>query len=105
MTVIIQEVYNAFKDAGTSEEKAMDAAKALSGHDEKFHGLEREVDRRFNSVDKQFSELKREFDQRFNQVDLKIEKIEGRLQLYQWMMGFQMALTVAILFLLLRMAF
>lgn len=93
MTVIIQEVYNAFKDAGTSEEKAMDAAKALSGHDEKFHELEREIDRRFNAVD-----------QRFNQVDLKIERIEGTLRLHQWMLGFQMALTIAILFLLLRMA-
>lgn len=91
MTVIIQEVYNAFKEAGVSEETAKSAAEALTGYGDRFHELEREIDRRFNSVD-----------QRFNQVDLKIERIEGTLRLHQWMLGFQMALTSAILFLLLR---
>jgi hypothetical protein len=86
MTVIIQEVYNALKEAGVSEETAKSAAEALTGYGDRFHELEREIDRRFN------------------QVDLKIEKIEGTLRLHQWMMSFQLALIIAILFLLLRMS-
>lgn len=39
MTVIIQEVYNAFKEAGVSEETARGAAEALTGYGDRFHDL------------------------------------------------------------------
>jgi hypothetical protein len=45
MTVIIQEVYNAFKEAGVREETAKSAAEALTGYGDRFHELEREIDR------------------------------------------------------------
>lgn len=93
MTIIIEEIYNAFKEAGVKEETARDAAKALSGYDNKFHELEREIDKRFNNVDKQFNEIK-----------LEITEIKGTLKLHQWMMGFQLALMIAVLFLLLRVS-
>lgn len=120
MTVIIKEVYNAFKEAGVSEETAKDAAEALTGYGDKFHELEREVDKRFNEVDIRFNELEREMDKRFNEVnirfselerrmdqrfnrtDIEIAEIKGTLRLHQWMMGFQLALTTAVLFLILR---
>jgi hypothetical protein len=91
MTVIIQEVYNAFKEAGVSEETARDAAAALTTYGEKFHTLEREIDRRFNEVDR-----------RFNKIDVEITEIKGMLRLHNWMMGFQFAIMTAVLFLLLR---
>jgi hypothetical protein len=91
MTVIIQEVYNAFKEAGVSEETAKSAAEALTGYGDRFHELEREIDRRFNLVDKQINEIK-----------IEMTEIKGTLKLHQWMMGFQLALTTAVLFLLLR---
>jgi hypothetical protein len=95
MTVIIQEVYNAFKEAGVKEETARDAAEALSGYSNKFYELEREIENRFNK-------LEREIDQRFNKIDIEIAEIKGTLKLHQWMIGFQLVLTTAILFLLLR---
>ncbi len=146
MTVIIQEVYNAFKEAGVSEETARDAAEALTGYGDKFHELEREIDKRFNEVDTRFSEIERSMDQRFseierlmdqrfseiersmdqrfgeiersmdqrfgeiersmdqrfNKTDIEVAEIKGTLRLHQWMMGFQLALTTAVLFLILR---
>lgn len=108
MTVIIQEVYNAFKEAGISEESAKKAAEAITGYGEKFHELEREIDKRFNNVDHHFNELEREMDRRFNEVERKIDtndaETKGTLRLHNWMMGFQLALMIAVLFLLLRMS-
>ncbi|QBQ54002.1 hypothetical protein [Nitrosococcus wardiae] len=83
MTVIVQEVYTAFKEAGVSEESARSAAEALTGYGDRFHDLEREMDRRFNDTDKQIMEVK------------------GTQRLLQWMLGFNLALSVAVLFLLL----
>jgi hypothetical protein len=97
-------VYTAFKKAGVDEETARDAAEALSGYSNKFHELEREIDRRFNNVDNRFNELKLEIDKRFNKNDIEITEMKGMLKLHNWMIGFQIALTIAILFLLLRMS-
>jgi hypothetical protein len=102
MTVIIQEVYNAFKEAGVSEENAKSAAEALTGYGDRFHELEREMDRRFNLVDNRFNAIERDIDRRFNKVDVEIAEIKGMLRLHNWMMGFQFAIMTAVLFLLLR---
>jgi hypothetical protein len=66
-------VYTAFKDAGVSDEKAKNAAKALSEYKEEFQEIKREI-----------------------------VEIKGTQRLLQWMMGFQLALMTAVLFLLLR---
>lgn len=127
MTVIVQEVYTAFKEAGVSEESARSAAEALTGYGDRFHDVEREMDRRFNEVGQRFNEMEREMDRRFNQVDQRfhevdqrfnaieremdrrfndtdkqIMEVKGTQRLLQWMLGFNLALTVAVLFLLLR---
>jgi hypothetical protein len=73
MTIMIEEVYTAFKDAGVSDEKAKNAAKALSEYKEEFQEIKREI-----------------------------VEIKGTQRLLQWMMGFQLALMTAVLFLLLR---
>ena len=36
MSAIVKEVYDAFLDAGASEEKATDAAKAIAGYDHSY---------------------------------------------------------------------
>jgi hypothetical protein len=45
-------------------------------------------------------------DRRFNEMELKMEqrfaRVDGTQRLLQWMMGFNLALVVAVLFLLLR---
>ncbi|MGH2603207.1 MAG: integrase [Dehalococcoidia bacterium] len=62
MTTLIKEVYEAFKEAGVSEEKAAAAATAIAGYEDRF------------------------------------TKIEHDLALLKWMLGFNLALTSAVLF-------
>lgn len=60
--MIVEELYDALKEAGTSEEKARAAARAIAGYDN-----------RFANIDKDLTVLK-------------------------WMIGFNLALSVTILF-------
>jgi hypothetical protein len=60
--MLIEEVYDALKEAGASEEKARAAARAIAGYENRF------------------------------------AKVDSRLTLLQWMVGFNLAMTVAVLF-------
>lgn len=60
--MIIEEIYDAFIEAGASEEKALKAARAMANY------------------------------------ETRISKIESDLNLLKWMVGFNLAMTVAILF-------
>lgn len=68
MATMISEVYDAFLAAGAPEEKARKAAEAMSN-----------------------------YDQRFDTVDREILKVEAEQILLKWMVGFGIALNVAIL--------
>ena len=68
MSTMISEVYDALKEAGASEEKARKAAEAIAGYDNRFA----KIDERFATMD-------------------------GRLVLLQWMLGFNLAMTLAIM--------
>ena len=76
MTVIIKEVYDAFFDAGASDEKATAAAKAVAG-----------CGRNFAS---NFDAIKRSFDK----IDSKLDKIETDLLILKWMAGLVLAVNV-----------
>lgn len=58
MTAMISEVYQAFKEASVSDETARKAAEAIAAYDSRFASLE-----------------------------LKIERLDGRVSLVQWMIG------------------
>ncbi len=73
MTTMIAEVYDALLAAGSPEDKARKAAEAIAAYENRFASM----------------------DQRFS-------KIEGDLKLLTWMVGFNLAATVGIVFLLLR---
>ena len=60
--MIIEEIYDAFIEAGASEDKARAAARAMTNH------------------------------------ETRISKIESDINLLKWMSGFNLAMTVAILF-------
>jgi hypothetical protein len=60
--MIIEEIYDAFIEAGASEEKARKAARAMTNY------------------------------------ETRISRIESDLNLLKWMVGFNLAITVAILF-------
>ena len=72
MTTMIAEVYDALLAAGSPEDKARKAAEAIASYENRFVAIE----------------------QRFT-------KVEGDLNLLKWMVGFDLAATVGIIFLLL----
>jgi hypothetical protein len=73
MTAMIAEVYDASLAAGSPEDKARKAAEAIAAYENRFASM----------------------DQRFS-------KIEGDLRLVTWMVGFNLAAAVGIIFMLLR---
>ena len=68
MAAMISEVYDAFIAAGTPEDKARKAAEALAN-----------------------------CDQRFDRVEREMLRTQGELVLLKWMVGFVIALDIAIL--------
>jgi hypothetical protein len=73
MTTMIAEVYDALLAAGSPEDKARKAAEAIAA-----------------------------YENRFTAIDQRFTKIEGDLKLLTWMVGFDLAATIGIVFLLLR---
>ena len=84
MTTMIAEVYDALLAAGSPEDKARKAAEAIAGYDNRFIGIEQRL-----------ITMEGEFNQRF-------AKIEGEIRLLSWMIGFNLAATVGVIFMLLR---
>lgn len=68
MATMISEVYDAFIAAGAPEDKARKAAEALAN-----------------------------YDQRFDRVEREILKVQAEQVLLKWMVGFVIALDIAIL--------
>ena len=84
MTTMIAEVYDALVAAGAPEDKARRAAEAVAGYEN-----------RFMAIDQRLGKMEGDFNQRF-------AKIEGDIKLLSWMIGFNLAGTVGIIFMLLR---
>ena len=80
MAIMITEVYDALKEAGATEEKARRAAETLAGYEN-----------RFTAIDRRLDGMKSDFDQRF-------EQITGKVNLLSWMVGFNLAASLTILF-------
>ncbi len=70
MSVMVVEVYHAFRSAGEDEDKARQAAQAMAG------------DERFDRIDR-----------RFEQVEGRLGRVEARLDLLTWMVGIGLTLT------------
>jgi hypothetical protein len=73
MTTMIAEVCDALIAAGSPEDKARKAAEAIAGYENRFSGVEQ-----------------------------RLTRMEGELKLLSWMIGFNLAGTVGIIFMLLR---
>lgn len=67
MSILNAELYDALKEAGTSEITARKAAEAVTGYDNKFSKIENEL-----------------------------VAIHGEINLLKWMMGFTLAIVTAI---------
>ncbi len=70
MTTIIREVYETLKEAGASEEKAAATAQAIQAVRE---------------------------EERLRRIEERLTRVEERLTLLQWMIGFNLALSTAVL--------
>jgi hypothetical protein len=81
---MIAEVYDALLAAGSPEDKARKAAEAIAGYDN-----------RFTTIEQHLIKMEGDFNQRF-------AKVEGEIRLLSWMIGFNLAGTVGLIFLLLR---
>lgn len=68
MALMFGKLYVALRAASISEDQAREAAEEVAG-----------------------------YDTRFNLIELKLEQLTGRVNLLQWMVGFNLALTIAVL--------
>ena len=84
MTTMVAELYDALIAAGSPEEKARAAAEAMAGYE--AH------EQRLGRIESNISEIKRSL----TELGQRSSRIEGDAVLLKWMMGFVLALLVAI---------
>ncbi|BAW79871.1 hypothetical conserved protein [Candidatus Nitrosoglobus terrae] len=87
ITRMIEEIYTAFKEAGISDERAKSVAKALTNSGDEFDDPDLEWEIAYR---------------RFNEINKWVKKIKDTQTLLQWLVGFNLVLTMVTLFLLLR---
>ena len=84
MTTMLSEVYDAFIEAGASEEKARKAAEAVAAYDQRFAALET----------------------RLITLDGKVEtfraELKGEMAWVKWMLGTNIVLTLGVLWRLVK---
>lgn len=86
MARMIAEVYDALKSAGAPEDKARAAATAVTG--------QWEIEARLDQIDKGIDKV----GERFERLEQRVGKIETDVAVLKWMVGFTLAMNVAILF-------
>ncbi len=79
MSTMISEVYDALLAAGAPEDKARKAAETLASYDDRFTKIERDI----SKIESDIATLRTE--------------TRGEFNLVRWMIGFNLAMTVAIL--------
>lgn len=95
MTTMIAEIYDALLAAGSPEEKARKAAEAVAGYENQFTVIDQRLARIESDFNHRSVRMEGDFNQRF-------AKIEGEIKLLTWMVGFNLAATVGVFFMLLR---
>jgi len=73
MSALVKEVYDAFREAGVSEDVAADAAQAVFSRS----------DNRFDRVDGRLDRV----DGRLDEIDRRIAKVDSDLRVIKWMTG------------------
>ncbi len=85
------ELYEALKEAGTSDEKARMAAEAIEEirDDDRFHRLDDRMERLENRIAK---------------VENEVSDLKAEVKITKWMVAFVLAANMAIFWLLIKMA-
>ena len=109
MTTMIAEVYDALLAAGSPEDKARKAAEAIAAYENRFTAIDQrlikvdgDLNERFAKLDGDLNHRFGEVNQRFGEVNQRFAKVDGEIRLLSWMIGFNLAGTVGIIFMLLR---
>lgn len=79
MATMVSAVYDAFLDAGASQDKARKAAEAMVVHGDRAQSLQQDSAGEFAKIEQRFT------------------KVEGELTLLKWMVGATTALVIAVL--------
>jgi tetrahydromethanopterin S-methyltransferase subunit G len=83
---MIAEDYDALKSAGAPEDKARAAATAVTGQWE-IEGRLDQIDRRVDKIE-----------ERLGRLEQRLGKVETDVAVLKWMVGFTLAMNVAVLF-------
>jgi hypothetical protein len=98
MSAMRREVYEAFRAAGVSDEKAAAAAEAIEAS--RDEGRLRDVEGRLSDVQGRLSNVEgrlRDVEGRLRHVEEELLRLDGRVMLLTWMIGFNLALTAGVL--------
>ena len=90
MSTMISEVYDALISAGAAEDKARKAAETLADTDNRFSRIDGAVLKLESKLDGAVLKLE-------SKLDGAVLKLEAELVLVKWMVGFSIAMNVAIL--------
>src|SRR5436309_12460870 len=98
---MISEVYDALISAGAAEDKARKASETLANYDNRFSRIDGAVLKLDSKLDGAVLKLDSKLDGAVLKLDSKLDgavlKLEAELVLVKWMVGFAIALNVAIL--------
>jgi uncharacterized Ntn-hydrolase superfamily protein len=102
MTMMLTELYDALRAAeGVGDDRARRAAEAVAAFDNRFAGLERQINDRCNTVDRRIDEVETSLSRRIDGVkadlDLRVEEVKGSLRVQQWMLATLVAGVAALL--------
>jgi hypothetical protein len=103
---MIAEVNDALLAAGSPEEKARKAAEAVAGYENRFTAIDQRLAKIEGDLNQRFAKIEGDLNQRFAKLEgdlnQRFAKIEGDIKLLSWMVGFNLAATVGVFFMLLR---
>src|SRR3954453_4663712 len=98
---MISEVYDALISAGAAEDKARKAAETLANYDSRFSRIDGAILKLDSKLDGAVLKLDSKLDGAVLKLESKLDgavlKLEAELVLMKWMVGFAIALKVAIL--------
>ena len=106
MPTMLSEVYDAFIEAGASEEKARKAAEAVAAYDQRFAGLET----RLITLDGKVETLRVTLEGKIETLRVTLEgkietlrtEVKGEMAWVRWMLGTNLVLTLGVLWKLLK---
>ncbi|MBF8276794.1 MAG: hypothetical protein HW390_1867 [Candidatus Brocadiaceae bacterium] len=115
MTTMIAELYDALKEAGASEEKAIAAAKSIADYENRFVRMESKIDSlelkiesevgalgsrlesEVGSTEPKFGTKIASLESKFNSLEAEIKIVKTELRRIKWLLGFGIAGTISLI--------